>query len=258
VSGVDSLPVDVETMRTTTARVLADDAGLPTPDELETLVLTYRGHLMLLIPEIGRATLGRPEDDADAVAAQAGAEEARRRLDAMGDSGSPRELAHARRLARSVVCLLGHLESLSAHRGTFVAHHYPTTKLAPARARTDCRKFLLTCGIPVDDDFAEELTLVVDELVTNAVTHGRVPGTTGRQVRLTITRTDGVFRVEVRDTQSDQMPQLKKAGVEAGGGRGLALVDALASTWGVVGEVIGKTVWAEKAIPARKPAPALP
>ncbi|QNP75906.1 ATP-binding protein [Streptomyces roseirectus] len=208
---------------------------------------------MVLIPEIGRVALGRPEGDADVVAAWAGVGEARRRLDAVGDGGFPREVAHARRLARSVVCLLGHLENLCGRREAFAAHHYPTTQLAASRARTDCRKFLLACGIPVDDDFAEELTLVVDELITNAVTHGRVPGTTGRQVRLTIAHTDGVFRVEVRDTQSDKMPQLKKAGVEDGGGRGLALVDALVSTWGVVSEVIGKTVWAEKAIPAQKP-----
>ncbi|QNP69683.1 ATP-binding protein [Streptomyces roseirectus] len=141
---------------------------------------------------------------------------------------------------------------------TFAAFHYPTTRLAAARARTDCRKFLLACGIPVDDDFAEELTLVVDELVTNAVTHGRIPGTTGRQVRLTITRTGDVFRVEVRDAQSDRMPRLRKAGAEEDGGRGPALVDALASGWGVVGEVIGKTVWAEKALPSQGPTPVLP
>ncbi|MFM9448238.1 DUF6415 family natural product biosynthesis protein [Streptomyces acidiscabies] len=115
-SGFDSLSVDVETMRATTARVLADDAGLPTADELETLVLMYRGHLMVLIPEVGRVTLGCPEDDADVVAARAGVREARRRLDMAGDGGFPRELAHARRLARSAVCLLGHLESLGGRR----------------------------------------------------------------------------------------------------------------------------------------------
>ncbi|MHC5904310.1 DUF6415 family natural product biosynthesis protein [Streptomyces sp. S6] len=244
-------------MRTTTARVLMDGVGLPTADELETLILMYRGHLMVLIPEIGRVALGRPEGDTDVVTAWAGVGEARQRLDAVEDGAFPHELAHARRLARSVLCLLGHLESLRGHRETFAAYHYPTTKLAPTRARTDCRKFLLACGIPVDDDFAEEFTLVVGELVTNAVTHGRVPGTTGRQVRLTIARTDAVFRVEVQDTQSDRMPQLKKAGIEEGGGRGLALVDALVGTWGVVSEVIGKTVWAEKTLPAQKPAPAL-
>jgi len=112
VNGFDSLPVDVETMRTTTARVLADDAGLPAADELETLVRMYRGHLMVLIPEIGRVTLGLPEDNADVVAAWAGVGEARRRLDAVGEGAFPRELAHARRLARSVVCLLSHLERL--------------------------------------------------------------------------------------------------------------------------------------------------
>ncbi|MET8979156.1 ATP-binding protein [Streptomyces sp. NPDC004539] len=131
---------------------------------------------------------------------------------------------------------------------TFATFHYPTTKLAATRARTDCRKFLLTCGIPVDDTFTDELVLVVDELVTNAVTHGRVPGTTGRQVRLGIARDGDLFRVEVRDTQSDRMPQPCKADADDEGGRGLALIDSLATSWGVVGEVIGKTVWAEKTL----------
>ncbi|MEX3102375.1 MULTISPECIES: ATP-binding protein [unclassified Streptomyces] len=135
---------------------------------------------------------------------------------------------------------------------TFAAFHYPTTKLAATRARTDCRKFLLTCGTPVDDDFTEELVLVVDELVSNAVTHGRVPGTTGRQVRLSISRDGDLFRVEVRDTQSDRMPQPCKAGPGDEKGRGLALIESLATSWGVTGEVIGKTVWAEKVLPAQR------
>ncbi|MFM9446736.1 DUF6415 family natural product biosynthesis protein [Streptomyces acidiscabies] len=104
-------------MRATTARVLADGAGAPTVDELETLVLMYRGHLMVLIPEVGRVTFGRPHDDAAVVAAWAGVGEARRRLDVVGDGAFPREFAHARCLARSVVCLLGHLERLESSGG---------------------------------------------------------------------------------------------------------------------------------------------
>ncbi|SEQ30406.1 Anti-sigma regulatory factor (Ser/Thr protein kinase) [Streptomyces sp. yr375] len=137
---------------------------------------------------------------------------------------------------------------------TFATYKYPTAKQSVSRARTDCRAFLAACGIPVTDDFADELVLVVDELVTNAVTHGRVPGTSGRQVRLSIGKTGDLLRVEVRDTQSDKVPQLRKVDGDEGNGRGLFLVDALVGTWGVTGEDIGKTVWAEKALPAL-PAP---
>ncbi|WP_329217775.1 ATP-binding protein [Streptomyces sp. NBC_01485] len=133
---------------------------------------------------------------------------------------------------------------------TFASYKYPTTKRSVGRARTDCRAFLTACGIPDTDDFADELVLVVDELMTNAVTHGRVPGTSGRQVRLTIGRTGDLLRVEVRDTQSDRMPQLRKADGDEDNGRGLFLVDALTCTWGVTGEAVGKTVWAEKTLTA--------
>lgn len=139
---------------------------------------------------------------------------------------------------------------------TFATYLYPTTKLTVTRARIDCRDFLAHCDYPTNDTFADELALIVDELVTNAVTHGRVPGTSGRQIRLTLTRIDDNFRIEVRDGQSDRMPELRKPEPDDADGRGLLLVDSLASTWGVNDEIIGKTVWAEKSQPC--PDPSLP
>ncbi|MFJ2603469.1 ATP-binding protein [Streptomyces sp. NPDC091279] len=131
---------------------------------------------------------------------------------------------------------------------TFASFKYPTAKRSVSRARTDCRTFLATCGATVTADLADELVLLVDELMSNAVTHGRVPGVTGRRVRLTLARTGEVLRVEVRDTQSDRLPHLHKAERDEERGRGLAIVDALSSAWGVTREVIGKTVWAEKTL----------
>ncbi|KPI17942.1 hypothetical protein OK074_8039 [Actinobacteria bacterium OK074] len=111
-----SLPVDAETMRETTARLLADDALLPAADDLDTLTLLCRGHLMVLIPEVERATRGRPEDDVLKTGALTGTGEARRRLDLVPDARLPAEVAHAKRLARSVDCLLTHLENLGGDR----------------------------------------------------------------------------------------------------------------------------------------------
>lgn len=122
---------------------------------------------------------------------------------------------------------------------------YPTTKRSVARARTDCRDFLAACGLPGAQCFVDDMVLMVSELMTNAVTHGRVPGTTGRQVRMAIGKTGDVIRVEVRDTQNDKKPCLCGTGQDTGG-RGLVLVDALSDAWGVSPEVIGKTVWVEK------------
>lgn len=123
--------------------------------------------------------------------------------------------------------------------------NYPTTKRSVSRARTDCRAFLASCGLPEAHDFVDDLVLMVSELMTNAVTHGHVPGTTGRQVRMAMEKTGDVIRVEVRDTQSDKRPYVCADGQDIGG-RGLVLVDALSDAWGVSPEAIGKTVWVEK------------
>ncbi|OLZ71465.1 hypothetical protein AV521_11025 [Streptomyces sp. IMTB 2501] len=123
---------------------------------------------------------------------------------------------------------------------------YPTAIRSVARARTNSLSFLKSCGIGRETGFSIDLTLVVSELMTNAVTHGRVPGTSGRQIEMSTERADSVYRIEVRDTQSDSMPVLGNPGDLDGEGRGLLLVDSLSDKWGVRPECVGKTVWAEK------------
>jgi anti-sigma regulatory factor (Ser/Thr protein kinase) len=132
------------------------------------------------------------------------------------------------------------MPELTTHR------QYPTTNRAVARARSDSITFLASCGIDPADEFASELVLVISELMTNAVTHARVPGASGRQVGMSIEKADDVYRVEVRDTQSDNMPRLCEGSVHDTRGRGLVLVEALADSWGVKPEAVGKTVWVEK------------
>ncbi|MDT7839182.1 ATP-binding protein [Streptomyces justiciae] len=93
-------------------------------------------------------------------------------------------------------------------------------------------------GLPSDP--AEQ---IVAELAANAVTHGRVPG---RDFRLTLYVVGDTLRIEVTDTRADRDPCLEQASPEAESGRGLALVAALASRWGVSeGPAPRKTVWAE-------------
>lgn len=79
--------------------------------------------------------------------------------------------------------------------------------------------------------------LLVGELVANAVLH------TGAPARLLVTY-DGAVRVEVTDA-SARPPVLLPAGLDDTAGRGLRLVDALASGWGWQPGEDGKTVWAE-------------
>lgn len=82
----------------------------------------------------------------------------------------------------------------------------------------------------------EACTLLVSELVTNVVLHAR----TGCEVRL---RRDGSgVRVDVAD-DNPQLPSRTAHDVDASTGRGLLLVDQLASRWGTASEPDGKIVW---------------
>lgn len=90
--------------------------------------------------------------------------------------------------------------------------------------------------------------LVVAELATNAVTHGRVPG---RDFRLTLSVTAGILRIEVTDTRDDILPETRLPSPDAESGRGLTLVEALTDRWGVtLGPRPRKTTWAELTITA--------
>lgn len=112
----DPRPLDIATMRATTAQLLADGAEPRSPDQLDTLMLQLRGHLILLIPEIEDLADVLPEGDQPRKLAEAGMGEARRRLAELPESNPPRAAAYARRLARSVEALCTHLERLAGNR----------------------------------------------------------------------------------------------------------------------------------------------
>jgi anti-sigma regulatory factor (Ser/Thr protein kinase) len=90
----------------------------------------------------------------------------------------------------------------------------------------------------VDGDPAEAAELLVSEVVTNAVLHGR------SDVRLAVVLAPGVLRVEVGDDNS-RRPWVQAADPAALDGRGLAILDAVASRWGVQDAALGKVVWFE-------------
>ena len=87
-------------------------------------------------------------------------------------------------------------------------------------------------------DLADDAELIISELVTNALLHGEPP------VRVRV-HAGEVVRIEVRDT-GRSAPIVLPRNTDAMTGRGLALVAALASSWGVDGDPTGgKVVWAE-------------
>jgi anti-sigma regulatory factor (Ser/Thr protein kinase) len=77
---------------------------------------------------------------------------------------------------------------------------------------------------------------VVSELVTNAVLHA------GTTVTLSLRPEADGLRIEVRDRSRRALTR-RRYGLSATTGRGLALVAALSSEWGVEPSDDGKTVW---------------
>jgi anti-sigma regulatory factor (Ser/Thr protein kinase) len=80
--------------------------------------------------------------------------------------------------------------------------------------------------------------LLVDECVTNAVLHG------GGECELRVRRDSGTLRVEIADA-SPEPPVLLNPAPESERGRGLAIVNRLASRWGSEQAENGKVVWFE-------------
>jgi anti-sigma regulatory factor (Ser/Thr protein kinase) len=111
------------------------------------------------------------------------------------------------------------------------------TASAVSGARGHVRRVLREHGA---DELEETAELAVSELATNAVLHARTPFT------VAVRRTpSGRVRVEVADV-SPAPVQLRRFGVSATTGRGLALVASVSHDWGVeVAERAGKTVWFE-------------
>jgi anti-sigma regulatory factor (Ser/Thr protein kinase) len=83
----------------------------------------------------------------------------------------------------------------------------------------------------------EPTLLVVTELLDNVAEHGRGPA------RLAVELTGDGVRVEVADGSPDP-PRLGRPDPLGARGRGLLLVDGLATRWGWEDEPAGKVVWA--------------
>ena len=96
-------------------------------------------------------------------------------------------------------------------------------------------------GSDVAEATVQDFLLLVTELVTNAYEHGTPP------CHVRISRTGiGLVRIEVDDQSADPPIFGRDAhGAASDRGRGIVMVNALASRWGVTPNEWGKTVWAE-------------
>ncbi|WP_395513688.1 SpoIIE family protein phosphatase [Streptomyces racemochromogenes] len=88
---------------------------------------------------------------------------------------------------------------------------------------------------------ADEIELVADELIVNALMHTDGPAIVTLRV---LSGPQRRLRVEVED-RSSALPRRRDAGDAGVSGRGLMLVDRLADVWGVEPRGSGKCVWCE-------------
>jgi signal transduction histidine kinase len=114
---------------------------------------------------------------------------------------------------------------------------------APAEARHFAKRVLLTMlDGSTPQPLLDDVELVVSELVTNAVRAG------SPTVAVALSRKGSTIVLSVSD-RGVGWPAERDAASDDPGGRGLPLVRALSSAWGVRQADTGKVVWAELRLP---------
>ncbi|MFC9508412.1 ATP-binding protein [Streptomyces sp. NPDC057002] len=117
-------------------------------------------------------------------------------------------------------------------------------------ARRLAAEQLHSWGRSYDSEPNRTTSLLVAELATNAIRHGRVRGRDFR-LRLTLYSADPALRIEVTDPRPDRRPPAPGTLPVSDliSGRGLLLVEALSTHWGTTcGDPYTKTVWCEVAL----------
>jgi anti-sigma regulatory factor (Ser/Thr protein kinase) len=145
------------------------------------------------------------------------------------------ELLPAGRRGDDVAVLAARLPQASSDAPDRAERQLPPQSMSVPLARSWAEGWLP--GVGVTGEAAGMVLLVVSELVTNAVRQADGP------VRVTLAAHGDEVQVEVFD-DGHRMPVVADQQLDATGGRGLQLVEALCTRWGVREEVAGKTVWA--------------
>ncbi|MEV3987415.1 ATP-binding protein [Streptomyces sp. NPDC049837] len=132
--------------------------------------------------------------------------------------------------------------------GAFAACGLGGCPRSAGQARRFVRATLASWSLP---SLVPDMTLVVSELVTNAVRHALVPSSPPLEhpVWLGLFRYPGAVVCAVSDPSSVP-PRPRDADDAEGSGRGLALVGALSESWSWERAPLrGKTVWATLSLP---------
>jgi anti-sigma regulatory factor (Ser/Thr protein kinase) len=132
-----------------------------------------------------------------------------------------------------VALLVAELRGLERDRVVTWALHGVDTEVAQSRNRV--RDALQEWQLP---HLVETAELLVSELATNALRHGKGP------IELQVLLLDEVVTVSVTDTDAP-LPRFRRSAYDDEGGRGLQVVATLASRWGARPTPTGKVVWCE-------------
>ena len=111
----------------------------------------------------------------------------------------------------------------------------PAKAASAALARRFVDHTLTAWGL---DGMTDTATLLVSELVANAILHART------QLEVVMRQTPAAVRIEVHDSNA-RLPARKHYSEDAATGRGLLLVETLADGWGADPTAEGKAVWFE-------------
>ena len=131
-----------------------------------------------------------------------------------------------------------HVVSIRDGRQQLDVSWYPADTLSVRQARHHVHALLA----PVAQRHAlVDVDLIVSELAANAVQHARTP------FSVEVSQAGAIARVSVRDGHP-AVPVLRHSSASAVGGRGLALIESLADSWGVSATPAGKEVWATIAL----------
>ncbi|MFD8562053.1 ATP-binding protein [Streptosporangium canum] len=152
----------------------------------------------------------------------------------------------------------------AAHDTTGPAHQGPLLGHAPTGPLVISRRFratphqirparhfvagILGDGHPLRDD----AVLLTSELATNAVEHPSGPFDGPQEFLVTVAFVVHGVLITVQDPGSSQIPCPRDSGPDATGGRGLALVNSLASRWGFHRDSVGTVIWFELGSPAER------
>ena len=126
--------------------------------------------------------------------------------------------------------------------------HRTTADFAPSSASpAAARRFVQSAMREWDhEDRIDDTVLIVSELVTNSIEYS-----SSVAVSVDLACAAGNVYIAVSDTAANSLPVLRRPGQGTHAGRGLRIVSASATWWGVTAASTVKTVWAELGPPAR-------